>query len=257
MSIKNIRAVWNEYSGNLAKKPTSYHPEQVSQKLANFFCPGPFYFYILDFGIYEFTKISAQFKDLIGIDPDTVTVDTFLGLIHPDDVDFFTRCEARAGKFLFEEIAPHEILEYKVSYCFRLKTADGTYRLFLHQVMGISLESSQKLGKVIGVHADISHITTQNNQKISFIHSDNSKSFTNIDVYGDEQGLRKRAVPGFSNRELEVIRLLSEGATTEEIAKKLSISPGTVRKHRENILKKAKAKNTSQLIALVVREGVI
>jgi DNA-binding CsgD family transcriptional regulator len=257
MSIKNIRAVWEDYSLHLAEKPTDYDPDEVAQKLAGFFCPGPFYFYILDFGSYEFNKVSEQFRDLIGKDPGKLQLDDFLSLIHPDDIDFFTKCEARASKFLFQEIEPHEILEYKVSYCIRLKTRNGTYRLFLHQAMGVTLESSSKLGKVIGVHTDISHITTHNNRKLSFFHQNGNRSFTNIDVYQDSQYLRASAKPAFSQRELEIIRLLSEGAKTKDIAIDLSISRGTVRKHRENILKKAGVKNTSQLMARVVREGLI
>lgn len=249
--------MWEDYSAHLAERPTDYNPDEVTQKLAAFFCPGPFYFYILDFGSYEFTTISDQFHDLIGRDPNSLKLDAFFDLIHPDDIDFFKKCEARASKFLFEEIEPHEILDYKVSYCFRLKTADGTYRLFLHQAMGITLESSSRLGKVIGVHTDISHITEQNNHKLSFFHQNGNKSFTNIDIYEDSQSLQVSAKPTFSERELEVLRLLSEGAKTKDIASYLFISQGTVRKHRENILKKAGVKNTSQLMAKVVREGLI
>jgi len=60
-----------------------------------------------------------------------------------------------------------------------------------------------------------------------------------------------------TTREKEVLRLLAEGATTKEIAQKLSIAEPTVRKHRENLLKKTESKNTAHLIASGIKLGLI
>jgi two-component system, NarL family, invasion response regulator UvrY len=54
-----------------------------------------------------------------------------------------------------------------------------------------------------------------------------------------------------SDRELEVLSLLTAGATSKEIAGKLNISIKTVEVHRHNILKKMKIKNTIALILYV------
>ena len=51
-----------------------------------------------------------------------------------------------------------------------------------------------------------------------------------------------------SIREIEVLGLIIQGMTNQEIALKLFISYETVRSHRKNILEKTGAKNTAALI---------
>jgi DNA-binding CsgD family transcriptional regulator len=51
-----------------------------------------------------------------------------------------------------------------------------------------------------------------------------------------------------SIREIEVLALIMQGLTNNEIAEKLFISYETVKSHRKNILEKTNAKNTAALI---------
>lgn len=51
-----------------------------------------------------------------------------------------------------------------------------------------------------------------------------------------------------SEREIEVLRLISQGDENVEIADKLYISINTVHNHRNNILKKLGKKNTAELV---------
>ena len=51
-----------------------------------------------------------------------------------------------------------------------------------------------------------------------------------------------------SNKESEILILISKGLTTKEIAVKLFVSSRTVETHRANILKKLEVKNTAALI---------
>lgn len=63
--------------------------------------------------------------------------------------------------------------------------------------------------------------------------------------------LRKYAeseIPAITRREKEVLELIAEGMTNNEIAQKLFISTTTVDSHRKNLLAKFKAKNTALLI---------
>lgn len=60
-----------------------------------------------------------------------------------------------------------------------------------------------------------------------------------------------------SDREIEVIRLIAEGYTTQEIADHLSRSIHTINTHRKNILKKLGLKKPSELIMYAVKKGLV
>jgi DNA-binding NarL/FixJ family response regulator len=54
-------------------------------------------------------------------------------------------------------------------------------------------------------------------------------------------------IEGLSNRELQVFELIGQGHTTQQIARKLKLSPKTVETHRENIKGKLNLKNSAEL----------
>jgi len=60
-----------------------------------------------------------------------------------------------------------------------------------------------------------------------------------------------------TSREQQVMRLLAEGLSTKEIAKKLFISPKTVENHRANIMNKLDLHSTIELVRYAVRLGLI
>jgi len=64
-------------------------------------------------------------------------------------------------------------------------------------------------------------------------------------------------LPVLTRRELEVLRLIADGLTNQEIAEKLFISSWTVDSHRKNLLVKFNAKNTAILIKTAVSEGLL
>ncbi|PIB36198.1 hypothetical protein BFP72_12740 [Reichenbachiella sp. 5M10] len=58
-----------------------------------------------------------------------------------------------------------------------------------------------------------------------------------------------------TDRERDIIRLLADGFTTNEIAEKLFISVHTVDTHRKNLLTKLNQKNIASLIRYAVEKG--
>jgi DNA-binding NarL/FixJ family response regulator len=63
--------------------------------------------------------------------------------------------------------------------------------------------------------------------------------------------------PILTPREKEVLLLIVDGLTSQEIAKKLSLSPNTVENSRSSIMLKLDAKNVAQLIKKALRTGII
>jgi DNA-binding NarL/FixJ family response regulator len=60
-----------------------------------------------------------------------------------------------------------------------------------------------------------------------------------------------------SNREKEVLTLIAEGHTNEEIADKVFCSRRTVEGHRQSLINKLGARNTAQLIYLASKKGLL
>ena len=60
-----------------------------------------------------------------------------------------------------------------------------------------------------------------------------------------------------TEREQEVLTWLAEGASNDQIAVALSISPKTVARHRENIMRKLNLHSRTELVRYAIRKGII
>ncbi len=60
-----------------------------------------------------------------------------------------------------------------------------------------------------------------------------------------------------SDREAEIITLIAEGYTNNEIAEKLFLSPHTVNTHRKNILQKLGVNNTAAIVMYAVKTQLV
>jgi two-component system response regulator NreC len=67
----------------------------------------------------------------------------------------------------------------------------------------------------------------------------------------------EQAPSDLTDREQEVLTYLAEGASNEEIAASLVISPKTVARHRENIMRKLNLHSRSELVRYAIRKGII
>ena len=58
-------------------------------------------------------------------------------------------------------------------------------------------------------------------------------------------------------RELDVLKLLSEGKSTQEIAQELCVSANTVDTHRQHLMEKLDARNVVDLVVIAISKGII
>ena len=78
------------------------------------------------------------------------------------------------------------------------------------------------------------------------------------DYLGQQQATRtQKSLNGLTSREQEVLALLADGASNNEIAEVLSISPKTVARHRENIMGKLNLHSRTELVKYAIRKGII
>lgn len=262
---KIIYDIWKSHDNYLGEESEQRHLVDISRIMANLFCPGKFYYYVIDSPTLTFDFVSNEVRDLLGVEPEDFSLKKLIGLVHPDDLHFAMKCEDIVAHFLKKHVPPHKMTKYKISYCLRERTKKGDYKLFLLQTITARVTEDGALLKVFGSHSDISHITTENNHKLSFIGLGGEPSYMEIDVFdktvfGDYTPFHLEKLPTptpFTKRELEIIRLLAAGDSTDEITQKLFISKHTAEAHRRNILKKADARNTPELIMKCFQQGYI
>jgi len=64
-------------------------------------------------------------------------------------------------------------------------------------------------------------------------------------------------IENLSEREIEILKLVCQGQSNQEIAETLFISKRTVDKHRSNIMEKTGCKNTASLVMFAIKNSLI
>lgn len=64
-------------------------------------------------------------------------------------------------------------------------------------------------------------------------------------------------LPGFAPKHIEILQLLADGFTADEIGQRIGYSPHTVKGHVEDMRATLRARNRSHLVALAMQRGLI
>lgn len=254
---KPAHQAWQQALGVFTALDTGPGDAEIDQAVASTFSSGPCFYYVQDFcSIDRPLYLSPAVKQILGLDPRTASIQELMDCVHADDLPFVARAEETAIKLFEKEIGFAQIKNYKISYCLRLKTRGGGHRLFNQQRIILAVDERKTATKSLVIHTDISHLTTNNNYRLSLLHLFGGENFVEVEVV--EQGgnsINKSSI--FTARENEIIPLLARGLTSAKISQQLNIAENTVKNHRKNILKKANCKTTGQLVSKCICEGLI
>ncbi len=77
------------------------------------------------------------------------------------------------------------------------------------------------------------------------------------DRFADPDEAQKSSLDELTPREREVLALLADGLSNAEIAELLVISPKTVARHRENLMRKLNLHSRVELVKYAIRKGII
>jgi DNA-binding NarL/FixJ family response regulator len=80
---------------------------------------------------------------------------------------------------------------------------------------------------------------------------------TNVSSSNLEPSMESSPLEQLSPREREILQLVAEGKTSQEIAEKLSISPKTVDTYRSRLMHKIEVEDMAGLIKFAIQHGVI
>ncbi len=90
-----------------------------------------------------------------------------------------------------------------------------------------------------------------------YLHPSVAKNLVSDYLKHMDRGEDKARYDGLSERERQVLTLIAEGKTGQEVADELFISVNTVQTHRSHIMEKLNLHNRSQLIRYALRKGLI
>jgi DNA-binding CsgD family transcriptional regulator len=156
---------------------------------------------------------------------------------HPDDMSYLLEIQQEAFKFLTDqkiEDRKNCIFAFKM----RILTKSGEYLPFLLKIKAIALDKEGNLWMSM----------------TNAVPSKSDKLFHPIVISTDDQTLRyfpevshskfEFAMPSLSIRELEVLRLMVQNKTADEIIKELEITMSTLKNHKTSVFKKLNATNS-------------
>lgn len=115
-------------------------------------------------------------------------------------------------------------------------------------VLGYLLKNSAKKELLEGVRK-VAERQNVFSESISHMMAEHYVNQTRNDQFEQEQSV------SITSREQEILKLIAEGLTSQEIADKLYISVRTVDTHRANLMQKLKLKNTAALVRYAFKHG--
>lgn len=245
------KKIWQKITKTTSDSNLSFELE-LHKKLLDIFQVGNYYYYIFNCVTAKIEFVNDGVSAVLGYNPEQFQTDFLIENIHPEDISYFLSFEEKVTAF-FAKLPPEKVLKYKVRYDYRIKKANGDYCRILQQVVTIQSTDDGGVIRTMGVHTDITDLKKENGSTLSFIGLEGEPSFVDnentIDIIIEKEIL--------TNREKEILKHISSGKNSAEIAKLLSLSKHTIDTHRKNMLHKTGTKSALDLIMKATSKGWI
>lgn len=215
-------------------------------------CP----FVISDLSRCEFLYASKNLKYLTGYSCQDVKRDKIIispETIHHDDFDkvfimfedLFNACFS---------IPASDRASYKFSNTYRMRKANGEFIWLLHEFSFLKFDVEGKPLIALSQAKDITSIKENDMLNLWVGKYDETGNYS---IELSKKYLTRPALQNISKRELEILKLISNGFSSKQIAERLHISLHTVNTHRQNMLQKANASSSGELVGLATKWGII
>ncbi|WP_346855303.1 LuxR C-terminal-related transcriptional regulator [uncultured Draconibacterium sp.] len=255
LHVNEVINTW-QTTNNIKKSVNKEVYVNMIEQVADLFSAGSFYYFILNFETFTIDFISEGLSTMLGYDMEPFKIQELLTLMHPEDLAKMPNKENLIIDFLMNRVSEENISQYKAVYLMRLKHANGHYKTVLHQSRAILVSKEKGIQKSLCIHTDISYLNIISDHRVTLISSTQPSYYFNKNESAP-QLIDTEDKLLFTNREIEILLKMAQGKNFQVIADELYISPNTVNTHKRNILTKANCKNTAELMAKCIREGVI
>src|SRR5690606_23171738 len=106
---------------------------EIYKKMLNLFQVGDYCYFIFSPPTMTMEYGNESIKKLLGYTPEEFTLEKFLEVIYPDDLQSYLNFEATITEF-WKNLPREKVFKYKTRYDFRIRCKDGTVKRLLQQV---------------------------------------------------------------------------------------------------------------------------
>lgn len=235
----------NAYTENIHR---SKYVELIekSYRLKNNIDFGASFYFVYDAVKKYYVYLEDKFYNITGYPPSLIVrgkIDFISKYMHLEDLPQYRMIKLK-WRDLMEYSFKKDREKLKISFDFRLINSEGVSLRLLYQTLHIEFSCGGEMLYIIGKCSDISHWNKNNDMILNIAHPSGFKTFHYSSLPKDHTDADM-----FSSLEKKIIRLLAEGSNSKDIAGEMGITFNTANTHRRNMLRKAKVRNTSELVS--------
>ncbi|MDN3669075.1 LuxR C-terminal-related transcriptional regulator [Echinicola jeungdonensis] len=262
----SIEKLLNQWKEGYVDRVDNYKPYQAIDQLkhiAALFTPGSFFYFIMNMHNFELDYVHPNVEEFLGVKPEEASIQKLLGSILPEEMEMVKKKEMVLQDFFENFVKPEDLPFYKIMYFYKIKNKKGQIRTMLLQINALSVSEKGKIEHVLSVHTDITHLGLTKNDKLSFLSLNGKQSYYNIDpepgIFDPDNAETQddTLTKLLTKREAQIVSMLANGQSPNEMAKILNLSLHTIQTHRRNILRKTGINTTTELVAKCLLEGLI
>ena len=212
-----------------------------------------------DFSKKGFVFVHKSCKSVTGFSSKYFTdagLESFLEKIHEDDFEKINGEIFLENFKVLQEINPQEMYNYIFSHSYRLKNKEGKYSTILQRFSYLLSPQNKPLG-AIGYLTDITMCSNGRQMVHRIEHVNKGQTQNSKEIIHEQHFYHDPEDKMISKREMEVLKWISEGLSSKQVAAKLMISVNTVNNHRKKMLQKTSCTNTPSLLRYVALQRVL
>ncbi len=207
-------------------------------------------------GGYRFLENRLRFVDGDAEEARRRGPEYFFERMHPDDLPRFLERSIRLWRFLLHQ-PPSARKEYKLVLDYRIDRGGGSYLRMVQQAVVLELDRRGNVWLVLVINDPLRKGDVSQSSRASIVHLPTGRRVT-VGGNRNPESLEDEEQPlPLSPREVEILELLADGLASKEIAWRLEISVNTVNNHRQRILRKTGARNSTEAVSYASGLGLI
>lgn len=194
----------------------------------------------------DFNKVKGL-EAAFGHSSKNFNLDRFYDLVHKEDVIEVIGTDLELIRWM-KRAVNGSLKKTLLSANFRFMDKSGGYRELQRNTFVLKLDDLGRASCLYHTLVDVSNASRGKNVKYRLHYPG---------CYMDEDTKQVKPEFDLTKREQEILTLIVEGYSSEEIGKKLFISKETVYRHRKNMIRKSKAKDTKDLAMQAITDNWI